>query len=50
MKIIELRKLAETSLGEDFDIKEFHEIVLSSVGPLSVLEDQIMKYINSRKY
>ena len=50
MKIIELRKLAESSLGEDFDIREFHEIVLSSVGPLAVLEEQIMKWINSRKY
>ena len=45
-----MRKLAETSLGEDFNIKEFHEIVLSSVGPLAVLEDQIMNYINSRKH
>ena len=50
MKIIELRKLAESSLGKEFDIREFHEIVLSSVGPLSVLEDQIMKWINSSNY
>ena len=39
--------MAESSLGKEFDIREFHEIVLSSVGPLSVLEDQIMKWINS---
>ena len=49
LKIIELRQLAETSLGEKFDIKEFHDIVLNSVGPLSVLEDQILNYVNSRK-
>ena len=49
LKIIELRQLAETSLGEQFDIKEFHDIVLNSVGPLSVLEDQILNYVNSRK-
>ena len=48
-QIIELRQLAETSLGEQFDIKEFHDIVLNSVGPLSVLEDQILNYVNSRK-
>ena len=47
LKIIELRELAESSLGERFDIKEFHDIVLKSVGPLAVLEDQIMKYINN---
>ena len=49
LKIIELRQMAETSLGEQFDIKEFHDIVLNSVGPLSVLEDQILNYVNSRK-
>ena len=49
LKIIELRNLTEASLGDSFDIKEFHDIVLNSVGPLAVLEDQILKYINSRK-
>ena len=49
-QIIELRQLAETSLGEQFDIKEFHDIVLNSVAPSSVLEDQILNYINSSKY
>ena len=36
LKIIELRELTETSLAENFDIKEFHDIVLNSVGLLAV--------------
>ena len=36
LKIIELRELTETSLAENFDIKEFHDIVLNSVGILAV--------------
>ena len=49
-QIIELRQLAETSLGEKFDIKEFHDIVLNSIAPFSVLEDQILNNVNSSKY
>ena len=47
LKILDLRRRAEEALGEKFDIREFHEIVLQSVGPLEILEDQINKYINS---
>ena len=47
IKILELRKRAEEALGDIFDIREFHEIVLQSVGPLEILEDQISKYISS---
>ena len=47
IKILELRKMAEDELGDNFDIREFHEIVLQSVGPLEILEDQINKYIRS---
>ena len=36
LKIIELKELTETSLAENFDIKEFHDIVLNSVGLLAV--------------
>lgn len=46
IKILELRKRAEEELGDNFDIREFHEIVLQSVGPLEILEDQINKYIS----
>ena len=47
IKILELRKRAEDELGDNFDIRDFHEIVLQSVGPLEILEDQINKYISS---
>ena len=46
LKIIELRKRAEEALGNNFDIREFHQIVLLSVGPLEILERQIDNYIN----
>ena len=45
MKIIELRKKAEEALGEKFDIKEFHEVVLRSAGPLYILEKQVEHFI-----
>ena len=50
IKILELRKMAEDELGDNFDIREFHEIVLQSVGPLEILEDQINKYISSYRH
>lgn len=45
MKIKELRKKAEDNLGESFDIKEFHDVVLRSKGPLEFVEQQVMHYI-----
>merc|ERR1719312_317290 len=47
IKILELRKMAEDELGDNFDIREFHEIVLKSVGPLYILEEQVDAYIKS---
>ncbi len=51
LKILELRKKAETALGKDFDIKKFHEQVLNSgVLPLALLEQKINNWIaNSKK-
>ena len=51
-KILELRTKAEAELGEEFDIREFHEVVLANGAvPLSVLEDLVNDYIklNSKK-
>jgi uncharacterized protein (DUF885 family) len=46
LKIIELRKKAETKLGSKFDIKKFHEIVLQSGSmPLLLLEMKIDNWI-----
>ncbi len=49
LKIRELRRRAEEALGERFDVRTFHDAVLSSGEiPLPVLEDQIQAYIQDR--
>ncbi len=46
LKILELREQAKQALGEGFDIREFHDIVLKQGPlPLTVLERQIDKWI-----
>ena len=46
LKIEELRDKARASLGDRFDIKDFHAVVLGSGSvPLDVLEDQINAWI-----
>ena len=46
LKIMELRKKAETKMGAQFDIKKFHEKVLESgVLPLALLENKINEWI-----
>jgi len=45
LKIRELRTKAQTSLADKFNIKDFHEVVLKSAGPLYILEAQVNKYI-----
>lgn len=48
LKIQELRKRAETKLGQRFDIKAFHEQVLNTGGlPLAVLEQKIDRWISA---
>lgn len=49
LKIWELRKKAQRLLGESFDLKEFHEVVLDSVGPLEVLEDAVTRWIEEER-
>ena len=47
IKIRELRKKAKNQLGNKFDIRDFHEVVLSQgTVTLSILEERINKYIN----
>ena len=49
LKILELRKKAKDALGEKFDIREFHEVVISHGAiPLNVLEDFVDEYIASK--
>lgn len=46
LKILELRERAKEQLGEDFDIREFHNQVLNSGSlPLEVLEQKIDRWI-----
>ena len=46
LKILELRKKAQDALGEKFDIRKFHTIVLDQgIVPLFILEDIIDKWI-----
>ncbi|MGI9551808.1 MAG: DUF885 domain-containing protein [Aurantibacter sp.] len=50
LKIREMRKKAEEELGSQFDIREFHEVVLEQgTVTLSILEDRINAYINRIK-
>ena len=50
LKIMELRKKAETKMGAKFNIKKFHEKVLESgVMPLDLLDKKINNWINESK-
>ncbi len=47
LKILELRKKAGEELGDRFDIKEFHKIILENGSmPLKLLEQQVYDYIS----
>ncbi len=49
LKILELRKKAETKMGKNFDIKVFHQKVLESgVLPLALLEKKINFWIEGK--
>ncbi len=48
LKIIELRKKAEAALGDQFDIRKYHDIVLESgCVPLLILEGKVNDWIES---
>ena len=50
LKILELRKKAQTELKDKFDIKKFHQIVLESgVMPLALLEKKVDNWIKTSK-
>jgi uncharacterized protein (DUF885 family) len=49
LKIQELRSDAETRLGDRFDIREFHDVILANGSvPLKVLEDLVENWIKSK--
>lgn len=50
LTIKKLRKEAEQQLGNDFDVREFHDVVLGNGSvPLSILEQQVTNYIQQKK-
>jgi uncharacterized protein (DUF885 family) len=50
LKIRSLRKLAEAELGDKFDVRAFHDVVLGSGAvPLDVLEENVKLYIAASK-
>ena len=50
LKILELRAKAEAELGDDFDIKGFHDTVLGGGGlPLNLLEQRVDQWIEAEK-
>ncbi len=50
LKIMELRSRARAELGDDFDIRGFHDVILTSGPvPLSIMEENVDAWVASRK-
>lgn len=50
LKILDLRAKAQKELGEEFDIKRFHNTVLESGNlPLKVLEEKVNRWVEAEK-
>lgn len=49
MKILELREHAKNELGDKFDIREYHDVILSSGPvPLEIMEERVNEWIKSK--
>ena len=49
LKIRELRKMAENKLGDEFDLREFHDLILSNGAvPLFVLERMVTEWLDKK--
>ncbi len=50
LKIMELRAMAREELGEDFDIRGFHDAILTSGPvPLSIMEENVQKWVEAER-
>ena len=49
IRLSQLRADAEKVLGKGFDIRDFHEVVLKSAGPLSIVEQEVNAYIRAKQ-
>ncbi|WP_252259462.1 DUF885 domain-containing protein [Erythrobacter aurantius] len=50
LKIMELREMARKELGSEFDIREFHDVVLTSGPvPLSILEENVVSWVEGKR-
>ncbi|MDZ4271629.1 MAG: DUF885 family protein, partial [Erythrobacter sp.] len=50
LKIMELRAMAQAELGDDFDIRAFHDVILTSGPvPLSIMEENVGSWVAAQK-
>lgn len=50
IQIVEMRERAEQALGEDFDIREFHDLLLLDGGlPLTLLNERVDEWIAAKR-
>jgi len=48
-KILDLREMAKEKLGEKFDIREYHDVVIASGPvPLNILEERVKAWVGSK--
>lgn len=49
LKILELRERAKNTLGDKYDIREFHDVILKNGAlPLNILEEMVSRWIRQR--
>ena len=49
LRFVEMRETARKALGEDFNIREFHDVILRSMGPMDMVEKEVSKWIDNKR-